>query len=265
MPGSDSQSGTGTEAASQSPPPSSHGSESHVGSGPKPGSSSDAVQAEGADGAEDADGSGAGSGCGWLTTGCATGCGAAGAIEGTGAVGFSASAGCRGDGEEGRGSAASRSCWLAAGAPELAAAVRWNDADSAGPLVTAGSGRRSTFGPAPPAGAEPPSAMTNSMFTPSTFWMHWPRIATLSCRPVNAVMAPECAKLTVSVRPSNPVMEAFGATIAQTNFLLFFSSSRMSGQARRNISTDPVPPEAAPDPWLCCCAAGGCCCCPCCC
>ena len=51
-------------------------------------------------------------------------------------------------------------------------------------------------------------------------------------RPVNAVLAPVCAKLTVRVRPSKPVTDAFGATIDQTNFLVFFSSSRISGPSR---------------------------------
>lgn len=244
-PRSASQSGTGTEEASQSPPPSSHGSESQVGSGPKPGSSSD----------NGADGDGAET---W--TGCS--------VAETGRTGSAASRGAScwttGRGAAGWETGGTASCSVAAigavpcpgspgaGALEGVGAVCCCGADSAGPWVTAGSGRRSTFGPEPPAGADPPAAMANSTFTPSTLLTLCPRIATFSCRAVNAVSAPVCAKLTVNVRPSNPVTEALGATIIQTNFLLLLSSSRMSGHARRNISTDPVPPEVPAGAWPCC-------------
>lgn len=266
---SPSQSGTGTLDASQSPPSSSHGSESHVGSEPKPCSSS--VEAV-TDCCVDAKTGAADSGAGCSLAGR----GAAGSRESGCAVGVSDAPDVlrvldcvaephpgwlgggvpEGDcavGAEG-GSAALRvpDCvaellpgWVGAGALEEEGAVCCCGADSAGPVVTAGSGRRSTFGPEPPAGAESPSVTTNSMFTLSTFWMLCPRIARFSARPVNAFKAPVWAKLTVSVRPSNPVTEAFGATIIQTNRLLLFSSSMMSGHARRNISTEPAPPDCA--------------------
>lgn len=112
-----------------------------------------------------------------------------------------------------------------------------------------------TFGAGSPAArAEPPAVTSMAQSTPSTLKMHCLRIPAFSCLLLNAFMAPEFEKATVSVRPSKPASEVCGSTVIQRNFFSVFRTSMISGHARRNISTDPVAPDAA---GRCCDASAG--------
>lgn len=107
-----------------------------------------------------------------------------------------------------------------------------------------------TFGAGSPAArAEPPAVTSIAQSTPSTLKMHCLRIPAFSCLLLNAFIAPEFEKATVSVRPSKPASEVCGSTVIQRNFFSVFRTSMISGHARRNISTDPVAPDAAGRCW----------------
>ena len=107
-----------------------------------------------------------------------------------------------------------------------------------------------TFGAGSPAArAEPPAVTSIAQSTPSTLKMHCLRIPAFSCLLLNAFIAPEFEKATVSVRPSKPASEVCGSTVIQRNFFSVFRTSMISGHARRNISTEPVAPEAAGRCW----------------
>ena len=139
----------------------------------------------------------------------------------------------------------------------------------------AGWGRLAAFGPDSPAAPDPPAVISSWTSVPSTLKMHCLSRPAFSCLLEKAVMAPVFEKATVRVRPSKPASDALGSTVIQRNFFSDFRTSMISGQARRNISTEPAAPErggpacwpvswggcwpaAGPVGWAGCCGGVGC-------